>query len=27
VKRYRPDKRAAEADAIDDLRTLLPRRS
>jgi DNA ligase-1 len=27
VKRYRPDKRAAEADSIDDLRTLLPARS
>ena len=24
VKRYRPDKRAAEADTIDDLRALLP---
>jgi hypothetical protein len=24
VKRYRPDKRAEEADAIDDLRALLP---
>jgi DNA ligase-1 len=27
VKRYRPDKDAAEADTIDDLRALLPRRS
>jgi DNA ligase-1 len=27
VKRYRPDKSAAEADTIDDLRALLPRRS
>jgi DNA ligase 1 len=27
VKRYRPDKRAAEADAIQDLRALLPARS
>jgi DNA ligase-1 len=27
VKRYRPDKSAAEADAIDDLRALLPTRS
>jgi len=26
VKRYRPDKRAGEADTIDDLRALLPRR-
>jgi DNA ligase-1 len=26
VKRYRPDKDAAEADTIDDLRTLLPQR-
>jgi DNA ligase-1 len=26
VKRYRPDKRAAAADTIDDLRALLPRR-
>jgi DNA ligase-1 len=26
VKRYRPDKRAAEADTIDDLRALLPQR-
>jgi DNA ligase-1 len=26
VKRYRPDKDAAEADTIDDLRALLPRR-
>jgi DNA ligase 1 len=25
VKRYRPDKEAAEADVIDDLRALLPR--
>jgi DNA ligase-1 len=25
VKRYRPDKRAAEADTIDDLRALLSR--
>jgi DNA ligase-1 len=25
VKRYRPDKNAEEADAIDDLRALLPR--
>jgi len=27
VKRYRPDKSAGEADTIDDLRALLPRRS
>ena len=27
VKRYRPDKDAAEADTIDDLRALLPTRS
>jgi DNA ligase-1 len=27
VKRYRPDKTAAEADTIDDLRALLPARS
>ena len=27
VKRYRPDKSAAEADTIDDLRALLPRRT
>jgi DNA ligase-1 len=26
VKRYRPDKSATEADTIDDLRTLLPRK-
>ena len=27
VKRYRPDKRAADADTIDDLRALLPARA